>query len=191
MSSPIRSIVGLGNPGPRYAMTRHNAGFWFLDGLASRFRQTFRASAKLLGEECQITETGMQCRLFKPTTFMNESGMAVTAFFRYYRESPEQLLVVHDEIDLPPGTIRLKQGGGHGGHNGLRSIIAHMGTRDFSRLRIGVGHPGHRDEVVGYVLHPAREEEQTLIEQAIARAYGEFPLIARGELERVMNTLHT
>nr|VFJ46345.1 MAG: peptidyl-tRNA hydrolase, PTH1 family [Candidatus Kentron sp. FM]VFJ59881.1 MAG: peptidyl-tRNA hydrolase, PTH1 family [Candidatus Kentron sp. FM]VFK11659.1 MAG: peptidyl-tRNA hydrolase, PTH1 family [Candidatus Kentron sp. FM] len=190
LPSPIQLVVGLGNPGPRYAMTRHNAGFWFVDGLAFHFQQTFRTVVRFLGQECRIEQEEIHCRLFKPTTFMNESGLAVAALFRYYRCAPEQLLVVHDEIDLPPGTIRLKQGGGHGGHNGLRNIIAHTNTRDFNRLRIGVGHPGHRDEVVGYVLHPAPREEQTLIEQAITRAYGVFPTLIEGELARVMNTLH-
>lgn len=190
MPSPIRLVVGLGNPGPRYAMTRHNAGFWFVDGLAARFRRTFRSSARFSGQECHIEEEALHCRLFKPATFMNESGMAVAALFRYYRYTPRQLLVIHDEIDLPPGTVRLKQGGGHGGHNGLRGIMAHVDTDDFNRLRIGVGHPGHRDEVVDYVLRAAPREEQHLIEQAIARVYGVFPTLIEGELARVMNVLH-
>ncbi|MBT8420600.1 MAG: aminoacyl-tRNA hydrolase [Gammaproteobacteria bacterium] len=171
-------------------MTRHNAGFWFVDELAYRFQQTFRVAAGFFGQACRIEEGNIHCRLFKPATFMNESGLAVAALFRYYRYAPEQLLVVHDELDLPPGTVRLKQGGGHGGHNGLRDIIAHIDTRDFNRLRIGVGHPGHRDDVVGYVLRSAPKEEQTLIEQAIARAYGEFPALIGGDLARTMNSLH-
>nr|VFK01497.1 MAG: peptidyl-tRNA hydrolase, PTH1 family [Candidatus Kentron sp. H]VFK05008.1 MAG: peptidyl-tRNA hydrolase, PTH1 family [Candidatus Kentron sp. H]VFK05079.1 MAG: peptidyl-tRNA hydrolase, PTH1 family [Candidatus Kentron sp. H] len=171
-------------------MMRHNAGFWFVDGLASHFRQTFRFTAKFFGQECHIEEEGIRCHFFKPTTFMNESGLAIATLFRYYRYVPEQLLVIHDEIDLPPGTVRLKRGGGHGGHNGLRNIVAHMNTQNFNRLRIGVGHPGHRDDVIDYVLSSAPWKEQDLIEQAIARAYTVFPNLIKGELVRVMNTLH-
>nr|VFK57227.1 MAG: peptidyl-tRNA hydrolase, PTH1 family [Candidatus Kentron sp. TUN]VFK65242.1 MAG: peptidyl-tRNA hydrolase, PTH1 family [Candidatus Kentron sp. TUN] len=190
MPSPIGLVVGLGNPGMRYAMTRHNAGFWFVDGLASRFRQIFRPT-KFFGEECRIEVDGRPCRFFKPTTFMNESGLAVAALFRYYRYAPEEVLIVHDEIDLPPGTVRLKQGGGHGGHNGLRNIMTHINTSGFNRLRIGIGHPGHRDDVVNYVLRPAQADEQVFLEEAIARAYTVFPAIIEGNLARAMNTLHT
>nr|VFJ55751.1 MAG: peptidyl-tRNA hydrolase [Candidatus Kentron sp. FW]VFJ58622.1 MAG: peptidyl-tRNA hydrolase [Candidatus Kentron sp. FW] len=189
MSSPIGLIIGLGNPGIRYTMTRHNAGFWFVDGLASRSRQIFR-STRFLGDECRIDFDGRSCRLFKPTTFMNKSGLAVSTLFRYYRYAPEEILVVHDEIDLPPGTVRLKQGGGHGGHNGLRDIMTHINTSDFNRLRIGVGHPGHRDDVVNYVLRSAPVEEQNLMDEAIMRAYAVFGNIIEGKLARAMNTLH-
>ena len=190
MSSPIHLVIGLGNPGARYAMTRHNAGFWFVDGLASHSRQTFRAAAGFQGEECRIEIEGRTCRLFKPTTFMNHSGLAVAALFHYYRYAPEEVLIVHDEIDLPPGIARLKQGGGHGGHNGLRNIMTHINTSDFNRLRIGVGHPGHRDDVVNYVLRSTPAEEQDLIEEAISRAYGVFSQVIAGNIARAMNTLH-
>nr|VFJ88669.1 MAG: peptidyl-tRNA hydrolase [Candidatus Kentron sp. LFY]VFK17452.1 MAG: peptidyl-tRNA hydrolase [Candidatus Kentron sp. LFY] len=190
MPSPIGLVVGLGNPGTRYAMTRHNAGFWFVDGLASHFREAFRATARFLGDECRIEVDGKPCRLFKPATFMNKSGLSVAALFHYYRYAPEEVLIVHDEIDLPPGTMRLKKGGGHGGHNGLRDIMTHINTSDFNRLRVGVGHPGHRDDVVNYVLHSAPVEEQTRIEEAIARAYAVLPDILEGNLARAMNTLH-
>jgi len=175
----------------RYAVTRHNAGFWFVDELVSRFRQTFRFAAKFFGDECRIEVGGLDCRLFKPATLMNESGLAVAALFRYYRYAPEEVLVVHDEIDLPPGTIRIKQGGGHGGHNGLRDIMTHINSRDFIRLRIGVGHPGRRDEVVNYVLKSASTEEQALIDEAIDRVYTVFPTLIKGQLARAMNVLHT
>ena len=171
-------------------MTRHNAGFWFVDGLASHFQGRFRSSAKFFGDECEISVDGRSCRLLKPATFMNKSGLSVAAIFHYYRYAPEGILVVHDEIDLPPGIARLKQGGGHGGHNGLRDIMTCINTSDFNRLRIGVGHPGHRNDVVDYVLRSAPVEERVLMEEAIARAFAVFPKIIEGDLARAMNTLH-
>nr|VFK67396.1 MAG: peptidyl-tRNA hydrolase, PTH1 family [Candidatus Kentron sp. UNK]VFK72762.1 MAG: peptidyl-tRNA hydrolase, PTH1 family [Candidatus Kentron sp. UNK] len=190
MSLPIRLIIGLGNPGTRYAVTRHNAGFWFVDGIAAHFRQTFRGTARFFGDECGIEIEGRSCRLFKPATFMNESGLSVAALFHYYRYAPEEVLIVHDEIDFPPGAVRIKQGGGHGGHNGLRSIMTHINTSDFNRLRIGVGRPAHRDDVVDYVLWKAPLEEQALIEEAILRVYAVFPSLIEGKLARAMNVLH-
>ena len=152
---PVRSIdlkviVGLGNPGAKYTETRHNAGFWFIEEVARKYSATFRPENKFHGEVAKISLQGKDIWLLKPATFMNRSGLAVKSLLSFYRISAEQLLVAHDEIDLPPGTAKLKTGGGHGGHNGLRDIISQLGTNDFHRLRIGVGHPGSKDQVVGY-----------------------------------------
>ncbi len=191
MSDTISCIVGLGNPGPKYEQTRHNAGFWFLDEIARRHGVPLRSEHKFAGEVGRLESAGRRCWLLKPTTFMNRSGRAVGALSRFYRIPPESLLVVHDELDLPPGAVRLKRGGGHGGHNGLRDIMATLGSRDFLRLRIGIGHPGHKDQVVDYVLSPPRKEEEVLIRQAIDRAADRLALLLEGKLEVVMNDLHS
>ncbi len=190
MAEAIRCIVGLGNPGPKYAETRHNAGFWFLDEIARRHGLTFRNESRFSGELARLQLSGQQCWLLKPATFMNRSGRSIGALARFYRIGPEQLLVAHDELDLPPGTVRLKQGGGHGGHNGLRDTIAVLGSRDFHRLRIGIGHPGHRDQVVDYVLSRPRREEEILIRQAIDRAADQLQAILEGRFQQAMNLLH-
>ena len=189
MSSPVAVVVGLGNPGPRYAETRHNAGFWLVDRLAAAAGATFRMAGRFNGEVADLRTP--PCRLLKPATFMNHSGQAVAAFMAYYRLEAERLLVVHDEIDLPPGAARLKRGGGHGGHNGLRDIMAALGARDFYRLRIGVGHPGHRDAVVSYVLQRPSRDEAAAMDDAIARAIKVMPLALDGAWERAMHALHT
>ncbi len=190
MASGIRLIAGLGNPGPRYQDTRHNAGFWFVDRVAAAHGASWRAEKRFFGEVAQLTLPGSPVRLLKPATYMNESGRAVGALARFFGVEPEQVLVAHDEIDLPPGIVRLKRGGGHGGHNGLRDVIPQLGSPDFARLRIGVGHPGHKDQVVGYVLSRPGTEERRLIEDAVARAAERFDdMIALG-LERVMTDLH-
>ena len=142
MSLPISLIVGLGNPGGQYAETRHNAGFWFVDLLARKHGCVFRNESRFHGETCRIFQGSRECRLLKPATFMNRSGQAVSSLAAYFRIPPEQILIAHDELDLPPGTVRLKQGGGHAGHNGLRDIISALGGRDFWRLRIGIDRPG-------------------------------------------------
>ncbi len=191
MPQGIQCIVGLGNPGSKYEATRHNAGYWFVEELARRHSARFRAEAKFFGETCRISVAGEQCWLLKPTTFMNRSGQSVSALARFYRIQPEQILVAHDELDLPTGTVRLKKGGGHGGHNGLRDTIKALGTPEFYRLRIGIDHPGHRDQVVDYVLSPPRREEAAQILDAIDRAADQLPLLLQGEYERVMNTLHS
>ncbi len=190
MSQGIRLIVGLGNPGPRYQDTRHNAGFWWVDELARRHGAVFKAEGRFHGETARLIVGDHDCRLLKPTTYMNHSGRAVSALARYYRLAPEEILVAHDELDLPCGTVRLKQGGGHGGHNGLRDTIAALGSRDFYRLRIGIDHPGHRDQVVDYVLSPPRREEEALIRQAIDRAAEQLPALLEGRFQQVMNQLH-
>jgi PTH1 family peptidyl-tRNA hydrolase len=190
MSNAIRLIAGLGNPGQRYDATRHNAGFWFLDRVASEHNVSWKTESRLFGDIAQIRLDGEVIRLLKPTTFMNESGRSVGAVCRYFSLPASQVLVAHDEIDLPPGVVRLKRGGGHGGHNGLRDIIPQLGGPQFARLRIGVGHPGTKDKVIGYVLARAGAEQRMLIDQAIERAADRFDDMVTLGLERVMNELH-
>lgn len=192
MSSRIQLIVGLGNPGAQYEQTRHNAGFWFVEAVARRHGGSLKSENKFHGEACKVFVDGKELWLLKPMTFMNKSGQAISALARFYKIEPENILVAHDELDLPPGAIRLKQGGGHGGHNGLRDTIAQLGgSRDFQRLRIGIGHPGHSSQVTGYVLGKAPADEQRLIEQAIDDALDILPLAVNGELQKAMNQLHT
>lgn len=182
----IALIVGLGNPGDRYTGTRHNAGFWLVERLAAQHCIAFRLESKFHGELCQWQQT----HLLKPTTFMNRSGQAVAAVMRFYKILPTDILVIHDELDLPPGTARLKQGGGHGGHNGLKDIIAHLGSQDFLRLRIGIGRPAHSSEVTNYVLHEPTQQEQTDIDTAIDAALTIIPLLQTNELNKAMQLLH-
>lgn len=188
-TKPIRVIVGLGNPGTKYEDTRHNAGFWFVDRLARRYGGQFRPEAKFFGEVCKIRIAGEDVWLLKPTTFMNRSGQAVNALLNFYKIGMAELLVVHDEIDLPPGDTRLKVGGGHGGHNGLRDIIPGVG-KDFVRLRVGVGHPGHKDQVADYVLDRASRVEQDAIDASLDDAERVIEEVVAGELQRAMNALH-
>ena len=190
MASDIAVVAGLGNPGPRYDDTRHNAGFWFVDRIVSDHGVGFRAQPKLFGDVAEVRIDGRLVRLVKPSTFMNESGRCVGAVVRYFGLDIEQVLVAHDEIDLPPGTVRIKRGGGHGGHNGLRDIIPQLGGPGFARLRIGVGHPGHKDQVIGYVLSRAGKEETKLIDESVDRAARAFDDMVRHGLDRVMNELH-
>jgi len=189
--SEIRLIVGLGNPGAEYHATRHNAGFWWVDEFARKYGVQFRDENKFHGQVARVQAHGRDTWLLKPQTFMNSSGRAVTALALFYKILPDEILVVHDELDLPPGSAKLKLGGGHGGHNGLKDIIAHLSTRDFWRLRIGIGHPGERSEVVNYVLKPPRKEEQPLIDGALQRAQDVAPLIAEGKLQAAMLKLHS
>ena len=190
-SIDLRVIVGLGNPGPKYTETRHNAGFWFIDEVARKYTATFRPEKKFHGEVAKISLQGKDIWLLKPDTFMNRSGLAVQSLLSFYRITAEQLLVAHDEIDLPPGTAKLKTGGGHGGHNGLRDIINQLGTKDFHRLRIGVGHPGSKEQVVDYVLHNASRDDRILIDRDIDDAVGVMPELASGALEQAMQKLHS
>lgn len=188
----IRLIVGLGNPGPEYQKTRHNAGFWLVDELAWDYKQSFRAEGKFFGEVARASlPGGSDLWLLKPATFMNLSGQAVVALARFYKILPNEILVVHDELDLPPGSARFKQGGGHGGHNGLKDIIAKLGTPDFWRLRLGIGHPGDRNEVVNYVLKKPRSEEQSEIDQAMVSALAVLPQALAGDMAAAMKQLHT
>ena len=189
-ANPLKLLVGLGNPGSRYAATRHNAGYWFADAVASRFAATFRGNPRFFGELAELSIGRQSLRVLKPTTYMNESGRSVSAVVQFFRLTVEDILIAHDEIDLPPGVVRLKRGGGHGGHNGLRDVIPALGSPDFARLRIGVGHPGHKDLVTGYVLNRPRNEEQILIAAAVTDALDAFELIARGDFPRAMNALH-
>jgi len=187
----VRLIAGLGNPGTKYEQTRHNAGFWFVDEVARRYGGHFRAESRFASEIADCRVEGRECRLQKPQEFMNRSGRPVSAFAAFYRLPRPAILVVHDDLDLPPGTARLKQDGGHGGHNGLRDLIPNLGGNDFLRLRIGIGHPGHRDDVVGYVLKPATRDERTAIDTAIEAALAVLPQVVAGNIEAAMKTLHT
>ncbi|MFZ2524095.1 MAG: aminoacyl-tRNA hydrolase [Candidatus Ferrigenium altingense] len=189
--SAIRLIVGLGNPGREYETTRHNAGYWWVDELARLQNLSFKSEAKYHGLTARGQLHGHEMLLLKPQTFMNVSGRAVGALAQFYKIAPAEILVVHDELDLPPGVARLKMGGGHGGHNGLKDIIAHLGSKDFWRLRLGIGHPGDRADVAGYVLNDPRREEHELIDEAIQRALHVAPLIVEGKTEAAMLKLHS
>lgn len=189
--SPIRLIVGLGNPGREYETTRHNAGYWWVDELARLRNLGFRNEARFHGLTARGQLHDHEMLLLKPLTFMNVSGRAVGALAQFYKITPAEILVVHDELDLPPGVARLKLGGGHGGHNGLKDIIAHLGAKDFWRLRIGIGHPGERADVANYVLHDPRREERELIEEAMQRALDVSHLVIEGKAEAAMLKLHS
>ncbi len=191
MSNSIKLIVGLGNPGSEYAKTRHNAGFWWVDQLCAKERVALKAEKKFHGAAARINTAGHELWLLEPMTFMNVSGRAVQALSVFYKIMPSEILVVHDELDLPPGTVKMKPGGGPGGDNGVKDIIAQLGTPDFWRLRIGIGHPGDRNAVINYVLQAPRAEERPLIEETITRSLELFPLIARGDLQAAMLKLHT
>lgn len=187
----MKLIVGLGNPGREYAATRHNAGAWWVSRLADQLGVTLKADAKFHGLSARIGRGDSESWLLNPQTYMNASGRAVVALCRFYRIQPEQMLVVHDELDLPPGVSRLKLDGGLGGHNGLKDIVAHLGTRGFWRLRVGIGHPGEKHAVVNYVLQPPRKEEAALIDTAINDSLEVWPLIAEGNYQAAMMKLHT
>ena len=185
------AIVGLGNPGPKYAETRHNAGFWFLDRLARQSGAVFRLQSKFHAETAKTLLLGQECILVKPSTFVNNSGQAVRAVLDYFDVSAERLLVAYDELDLAPGVARLKLGGGHGGHNGLRDIFRHTKNQDFMRLRIGIGHPGSKEMVTPYVLSRPRRDELDLIGQAIAFADNVMGDVLSGNLAAAQTRLHT
>lgn len=191
MADPVQLIVGLGNTGDRYTGTRHNAGFWFVDELAARHGGVFRAESKFAGEVTRITVDGRDVHLLKPATLMNRSGRAVSALAGFFKLPVTGILLAHDELDLPPGTVRLKRGGGHGGHNGLRDTERALGSRDYLRLRLGIGHPGDASLVTPWVLGRPSPEDRTAIEDAIQRAVDMAPGIIAGELERVMNSLNS
>jgi PTH1 family peptidyl-tRNA hydrolase len=183
-------IVGLGNPGPEYQDTRHNAGFWFLDRLAADLGGSWRAESKFQSVICRVRLGGHDLWLMKPSTFMNHSGRAVSALMRFHQFQADEILVVHDELDLAPGVARLKKGGGSGGHNGLKDISAALSTPDYWRLRLGIGHPGDRNEVVNFVLRRPSREEQELEDDAIVRALLVMPQVAEGQFERAQMALH-
>ena len=188
MQSSLRLIVGLGNPGAEYSETRHNAGFWFCERLARDLKVTLAREARFRGLAGNARAEGMW--LLLPQTFMNRSGEAVQALAHFYRIEPVEMLVVHDELDLPPGQSRLKFGGGLGGHNGLKDISSRLGTQDYWRLRIGIGHPGDRNEVVNYVLKPPRKEEAGEIDAAIDRALLAWPQLAKTDFNAAMQKIN-
>ncbi|WP_018877277.1 aminoacyl-tRNA hydrolase [Thioalkalivibrio sp. ALE28] len=187
---PIRLVVGLGNPGPRYAETRHNAGFWFVDTLARRHGVDFRPESRFDGEAARLSLPTGDCWLLKPMSFMNKSGLPVRKCADFYRIPPEAILVVHDELDLDPGVVRLKMGGGHGGHNGLRDLHRHLGGPNYARLRVGIGHPGHRDDVVPFVLDRPGKADTQAIEEAIDKALDQVPALVAGRWDEAVRNLH-
>ena len=187
----LRLIVGLGNPGPEHARTRHNAGFWFVDALAARLGGRFGLESKLFGETCKVHVGSEAVWLLKPATFMNLSGKSVTAALHYWKIEPEQALLAHDELDLPPGAARLKFDGGHGGQNGLRDTIRLLGHARFHRLRIGIGHPGHKDRVTPWVLGRPGQADEACILRAIDDAIDVLPLAVAGDFNEAMKRLHT
>jgi PTH1 family peptidyl-tRNA hydrolase len=192
MADPIRLVVGLGNPGREHEATRHNAGFWFAEALARQLGATFSHESRFAGE---VAKSSASVRLLKPMTYMNLSGRSLGAAARFFGVAPHEILVVHDELDLEPGDVKLKFGGGVAGHNGLKDVRAHLGTADFWRLRLGIGHPRDSDipqqQVVDYVLKPPRRDERAAIEDAIGRALAIWPSLGTGDFERAMTELHT
>ena len=193
MQRPPRLVIGLGNPGVEYAKTRHNAGFWFCERLADDLGIALSKETRfhgIVGSARAGTATPHGLWLLLPQTFMNRSGQAVRALAQFYRIEPDEMLVVHDELDLPPGQMRLKFGGGLGGHNGLKDITAHLGTQDYWRLRVGIGHPGERNEVVNFVLKPPQRSEQEAIDSALDRALLAWPQLAAGDWPAAMQKLN-
>jgi peptidyl-tRNA hydrolase, PTH1 family len=191
----IKLLVGLGNPGDKYEATRHNAGFWWVDQLAASSNSKLALESKFFSVVGKLNTAKLGLTtdtwLIKPTTFMNVSGKAVASIANYYKISPAQILVIHDELDLPPETVKLKKGGGHGGHNGLKDITAALGTADFWRLRLGIGHPGDRNEVVNFVLKAPSKDEQMAINQCIDKSIEIVPQLLSGDFENAMLKLHT
>lgn len=188
--SSIQLIVGLGNPGNEYTGTRHNAGFWWVDQVCAETGSKLNLEAKFFGHAGKLKNSS-EVWLLKPMTFMNASGRSVGALAKFYKIPPEAILVVHDELDLPPGTVKLKKGGGHGGHNGLKDIAAQLGTPDFWRLRLGIGHPGDKNAVANYVLKDPTRDEMRAIEENIDQSTTLLPLLLKGEFEAAMLKLHT
>jgi len=190
VAGTIRLLAGLGNPGPDYEGTRHNVGFWLADELARAHGGTFRREPKFHGQVCRVTVGGRDLWLLKPLTYMNRSGSAVGALCHYLKVAPDELLVAHDELDLPVGTARIKAGGGHAGHNGLRDIVAVLGAADFLRIRIGIAHPGDRTRVVNYVLGRPSKEDEAAIRAALDEAAACLALLLEGNLQAAQNRLH-
>ncbi|OOF57364.1 aminoacyl-tRNA hydrolase [Rodentibacter genomosp. 2] len=190
--SEIKLIVGLGNPGDKYAETRHNAGEWLVERLAHRFNTTLNPENKFFGKTARTLVNGKEVRLLVPTTFMNLSGKAVAALSGFYRIQPEEILVIHDELDLPPGSAKLKLGGGHGGHNGLKDIVAKLGNNNnFHRLRLGIGHPGHRDLVASYVLNKPSPTDRQALEKALDEATDCVEMIFKDGIVKATNRLNS
>jgi PTH1 family peptidyl-tRNA hydrolase len=193
MHSPLKLIVGLGNPGRDYEDTRHNAGFWFVDRLAREYGVSLRLDKAYQALTAKIVVQGQTVWLMQPQTYMNRSGVSVAGLATFYKIAPAEILVAHDELDFPPGVIKLKYGGSHAGHNGLKDIAARLGSLDFWRLRVGIGHPRSlnlQQEVVDFVLHRASREQQALIDQALDKALLVQDKLLRGEFEQAMMSLH-
>ncbi len=188
--TPLNMIVGLGNPGAEHLQTRHNAGFWFVDALARRYGGQFRGHTRYQGEVCRIQIGAQEIHLLKPQTYMNRSGLSIRGLSDYMKIAPEQILVAHDELDLLPGVARFKLGGGHGGHNGLRDTITHIG-QNFWRLRLGIGHPGDKSEVIDFVLQRASVKEEELILNALQAAMEQLPVFLEQGAEKAMHVLHS
>jgi PTH1 family peptidyl-tRNA hydrolase len=186
----IKLLVGLGNPGAQYDKTRHNAGFWFLDEVASRSGVVFRGEGRFQGAIARLERKGGYVYLLKPLTFMNRSGQSVASLAKYFKIKPDEILVAHDELDLPPGLVRLKRGGSHGGHNGLRDMISSLGSAEFYRLRLGIGHPGNRAAVVKYVLGEPSRSDGGLVREAISKTLDLLPEILDGNMSAAMDRLH-
>lgn len=187
----IKLIVGLGNPGAEYLSTRHNIGAWLTEMIAKQEGQQLRLDARFQGLTASVPVNGRTCRLINPVTYMNRSGQAVQTIARFYQILPEEILVAHDELDLAPGVARLKFDGGHGGHNGLRNIIAHLNTSQFHRLRIGIGHPTDRNQVSNYVLNRPSGDEKNRIEDALATSLNIIPLLLADEIAKATQQLNT
>ncbi|CAM3755349.1 Peptidyl-tRNA hydrolase [Vibrio aerogenes CECT 7868] len=192
MSLPIKLLVGLANPGPEYARTRHNAGAWIVEELARVHHVVLKNESKFYGLTGRIVMNEHDLRLLIPTTFMNLSGKAIAALAKFYQIKPEEIMVAHDELDLPPGVAKFKMGGGHGGHNGLRDTINKLGNnKDFYRLRIGIGHPGHKDRVTGYVLGKAPQKEQACLDAVVDESVRCLDILLKDGLTKAQNRLHT
>jgi PTH1 family peptidyl-tRNA hydrolase len=194
LTEPIQLIVGLGNPGSDHDTDRHNAGFWFLDALARRVNVSFHPEKRFFGEVARMRADGTETWLLKPSTYMNRSGQSVSALARFHRIAPHRVLVVHDELDLPPGGLKLKRGGGSGGHNGLKDISSALSTPDYWRLRLGIGHPRELypgREVIDFVLARPSRDEQQAIDARITEALDALPLLCQGDMERAAQQLHT
>jgi len=187
----IKLIVGLGNPGEKYARTRHNAGYWWVDAIAEAKRAAWKKETRFSGWTTKVEEGGCEFVLLKPSTYMNESGRSVSSIMRFFKIEPDALLVIHDELDLLPGVVKLKKGGGTGGHNGLTDIVDALGTKEFWRLRVGIGHPGDKDLVADYVLDKARRAEQDAIDPPFERSLELLPWLAKGRMVDAMTWLHT
>jgi PTH1 family peptidyl-tRNA hydrolase len=186
----IRLLVGLGNPGPEYDATRHNAGFWFIDQVARQLKATLAPERSYFGLVARVNSADGPVWLLEPMTFMNLSGKSVAALARFFKIAPNEILVAHDELDLMPGQVKLKQGGSHAGHNGLKDIHAQLGSADYWRLRLGIGHPGVKAEVIDYVLRKPPREQRDAIDQTIERTLQSLDLLLAGEMERAMMKIH-
>jgi PTH1 family peptidyl-tRNA hydrolase len=187
----IKLIVGLGNPGKDYQVHRHNVGFWFCDALVRLYTGVFKKEAKFFGEVAQVNIAGVFVRLLKPNTYMNASGKSIQSIANFYQIDTEEILVVHDELDINPGTVKIKFSGGHGGHNGLRDTIKALASKDFYRLRIGIGHPGDKSKVADFVLHAPNKSEIGLIEDVLIDSLNVIEQVVKGEVEMAMQILHT